>query len=47
MRALAFVAFLILLGTSLASCGHKGPLQLPEPEEALSDSFIESTEPEA
>lgn len=43
MRALAFVAFLILCVTTLASCGHKGPLQLPEPEEVLTNS----TEPEA
>ena len=43
MRALAFAAFLILCTTTLASCGHKSALQLPEPKEALT----ESAEPEA
>jgi len=35
MRALAFAAFLILCTITLASCGHKTALQLPEPEAAL------------
>lgn len=43
MRALGLTAFLILCVATLASCGHKGPLQLPEPEEVLT----ESAEPEA
>ncbi len=43
MRALAFAAFLILCTITLASCGHKSSLQLPEPKEAL----IDNAEPEA
>ena len=43
MRALAFAAFLILCIITLASCGHKTSLQLPEPEEAP----VEYAEPEA
>lgn len=46
MRALGFVLFLILFASSLASCGHKGPLIQPEPEGVSTANFAD-TEPEA